>query len=432
MTTLEYVASGTAHTRILAVATLETPEVLEVINGYFAHLNGLNNHAFSLLFNAFTEKDFGPKFKAHYSGSIHTIHADSGGLQIITQGKTITDELKDQVYLTQASCSDVAMCFDEIPIGVSGTRSGRNDTVNRFFDGENLEHYARLTGKNIKRQIELFLEQKTTAKPMIICQGNCYETYMLWVEHLLKEIPSSYYKHIGGLAMGAAALGTGLLEDIERAAYAPHLPFQMDKPNFHILGVGSVRRLLPYLALMKSGYYPKGAHLSYDSTTHTSGVSIGLYYLNGGYPIDRSLVNPNGFINKMYTELYDDLDAKWQWGEKGIDLRLFHKAINSDSNFYHNRKDKHIDIELMKQYYHVQTGFYCGAIANFTYEIQQCLKSEQYLINVATRSGLRKEISPLLSIKTLERFLSWQDSHSHLSKNRRIDDKPASLESLWE
>src|SRR6266404_7352210 len=152
MTTLEYVASGTAHTRILAVATLETPEVLEVINSYFSYLNGLHSHKFSLLFNAFTDRDFGPKFAKHYKDSIYTIHADSGGLQIITQGLGITPELKDQVYKTQASCSDIAMCFDEIPIGVSGDRSGRNSTANRFFDGENLERYARLTGQNIKRQ----------------------------------------------------------------------------------------------------------------------------------------------------------------------------------------------------------------------------------------------------------------------------------------
>ena len=57
-----------------------------------------------------------------------------------------------------------------------------------------LEHYSRETGKNIKRQIEIFLEEKSSSKPMIIAQGNCYETYMYWVEYVLKEIPSSYYK----------------------------------------------------------------------------------------------------------------------------------------------------------------------------------------------------------------------------------------------
>jgi hypothetical protein len=428
MTTLEYVASGTAHTRILAVATLETPEVLEIINGYFANLNGLNNHAFSLLFNAFTEKDFGPKFKEHYSGSIYTIHADSGGLQIITQGKTITEQLKDDVYKVQASCSDIAMCFDEIPVGLSGSRSGRNSTDNRFFDGENLERYARLTGKNIKRQIELFLDEKTTAKPMIISQGNDYDSYMKWVEYLLKEIPSSYYAHIGGIALGAAALGTGLLEDIERAAYAPHLPFQMDNPYFHILGVGSVRRLLPYLAFIKSGYYPKNTHLSYDSTTHTSGVSIGLYYLNGGYPIDRTLINPNGFINKKYVELYNDLDARWRWADKGITLKLFHEAINADSNFYNDRDNKNIDLERMKLYYHVQTGFYCGAIANFTYDIQQCLKSRKHLVDVATKNKIQHEIGYLLGHDTLDKFLGWKNDHGNLSKSNRVSNtKPASL-----
>jgi len=428
VTTLEYVASGTAHTRILAVATLETPEVLEVINSYFAGLNGLHGHKFSLLFNAFTEQDFGPRFKEHYRHSIHTIHADSGGLQIITQGKTITDELKDSVYKVQADCSDIAMSFDEIPIGVKGDRSGRNSTANRFYDKDKLESFARLTGKNIRRQIELFLDEKTTAKPMIISQGNDYESYMLWVEYLLKEIPSSYFKHIGGLAMGAAALGTGLLEDFERAAYAPHLPFQMDDPYFHILGVGSVRRLLPYLAFIKAGFYPKNTHLSYDSTTHTSGVSIGLYYLNGGYPINRTLVNPNGFVNHMYIELYEDLNKRFQWAEKGIDMQLFHKAVNSDSSFYHDREAKHIDIERMKLYYHVQTGFYCGAIANFTYDIEQSLLSKKFLIDMAVKNKLGREIIAACNMPDLKSFLSWKDKHGNLAKSKRVSDKPAELE----
>jgi hypothetical protein len=432
MTTLEYVASGTAHTRILAVAALDSPEIKKLINGYFAGLNGLNNHKFSLLFNAFTERDFGEKICKAYRESLYTIHSDSGGLQIITQGKTITPELKDDVYRTQASFSDIAMCFDEIPIGIAGARSGRNDTHGRFFDGENLERFARQTGKNIKRQIELFIDTKTTAKPMLISQGNGYETYMRWVEYVLKEIPSHYYKYIGGVAMGAAALGTGFLEDIERAAYAPHLPFQMDTPYFHILGVGSVRRLLPYLALIKSGYYPKNTHLSYDSTTHTSGISIGLYYLNGGYPIDRTLNNPNGFINQTYVHLYNDINAHYKFADKGIDLTLFHKMVNTDSNFYHDRKRDYIDKELMAKYYHAQTGFYCAAIANFTADINNCLKSSKHLLEIAQKNKAIKEISILLQHKTLEDFLTWKNNHGNLSKSKRVSDsKPASLDALW-
>jgi hypothetical protein len=434
MTTLEYVASGTAHTRILAIATLETPEVLEVIKSYFRHLNGLNDHKFSLLYNAFTEADFGPRFKEFYRDAIYTIHADSGGLQIVTQGKSITEELKDGVYLNQARNADIAMCFDEIPIGVVGGRSGRNDTDGRYFERAKLEEFARKTGRNIKRQIELFLDEKTASKPMLIAQGNDYESYMLWTQYVIDEIPSSYYKHIGGIALGAAALGTGIMEDIERAAYAPHLPFQMDTPYFHVLGVGSVRRLLPYLSLMRSGYYPKNTHLSYDSTTHTSGISIGLYYLNGGYPIDRTLYNPNGFVNQIYVELYADLNKQFDYEGKGIGMELYHKMLNSDSSFYHDRVRKYIDIEKMKLYYHAHTGFYSGAIANFTHDIKRCLRSERFLREIAVRNKVGKEVSALLQHTDLDSFLKWKTAHGSMTKGKRIKDAaPAQLDfSQWQ
>lgn len=426
MKALEYVASGTSHTRILANAVLENPEVIDVINSYFASLNGKNNHHFSLLFNAFTEKEFGKKFKDLFAKSLYTIHADSGGLQIITQGKTITPALKEEVYRTQAKYSDVAMCFDEIPINVVGKTSDRNDTSGRIFDKENLEQYARLTGQNIRRQIEVVLEEKSTAKPMIIAQGNCYDTYMLWVEYILKEIPKSYHKHIGGIAMGAAALGTGALEDFERAAYATKLPFQMDEPYIHILGVGSVRRLLPYIALAKSGYYPENLHLSYDSTTHTSGVSMGLYHSKkGGKSITRQ-------FNDDYIELYDDINSKYDLAGKGIDVHLFHKMINSNSEYYCNKKTKKVDKDKMLLYYHNLLAYICSSITNFTDDINGALISEERLIELAKRFDISNQIYYILkAVKDIDGFKDWYNSFSNSSKSKRIDSDMATLGELF-
>ena len=75
----------------------------------------VHSHKFSMLYNGHTESSFGDRFTA-YKDHVHEIHADSGGLQIVTQGMTITDELKDKVYENQAEWADVGMCFDEIPV----------------------------------------------------------------------------------------------------------------------------------------------------------------------------------------------------------------------------------------------------------------------------------------------------------------------------
>jgi hypothetical protein len=425
MKQLEYVASGTSHTRILASAVMESPETIDLINSYFTNLNGKNNHKFSLLFNAFTEKDFGAKFKQHYAKSLYTVHADSGGLQIITQGKSITPELKEDVYRTQAKYSDIAMCFDQIPIGVVSEKSDRNDTTGRYFDKTNLEFYSRETGKNIKRQIELFLEEKSSSKPMIIAQGNDYESYMYWVEYILKELPPSYLPYIGGIAMGGAALGTGALEDMERAAYSTNLPFQMEEPYIHILGVGSIRRLLPYLALARSGFFPENLHLSYDSTTHTSGVSIGLYYHKKAMTIGRDYkLNYN-----EYNTIYNDIDTKYDLSGKGIDVEMFFNSINSNSSYYNDRDNNSIDKDKMMLYYHCLISFISSSIGNFTNKINRCLQSEDVLIEVADQNKVSAEITALLNIDNIDKFLKWKQNVGNSIKSKRIQNvKPQTLD----
>jgi hypothetical protein len=51
MATLEYVASGTSHMRILNNALMSRPHIVNKINEYFVDLNNKNNHKFSLMKN---------------------------------------------------------------------------------------------------------------------------------------------------------------------------------------------------------------------------------------------------------------------------------------------------------------------------------------------------------------------------------------------
>lgn len=421
MTELEYVASGTSYTRILRKSAINDQEVVEIINGYWNSLNGKNNHKFSLLFNAFTEKNFGKSFKEHYAKSLHSIHADSGGLQIITQGKSITPELKDDIYKVQAQSSDVAMCFDEIPVGTVGERSDRNDTTGRFFDADNLEKYARETGRNIKRQIEVFMELNSDAKPMIIAQGNCYDTYMKWVDFIMKEIPPSYYDRIGGIAMGAAALGTGHAEDIQRAAFATKLPFQMNKPYIHVLGVGSVRRLLPYVALIKSGYYPKDLHLSYDSTTHTCGPSMGTFYRDGITTFTR-------YLDKHCHNVYNDIDSKYDLAGKGIDIKTFHESIISNMSYYIDDNDT-IDKVKLINYYHCLIPYICSSISNFTNVIDRCMNDDDYFQAMCKKNGYDTEMQILMQQKSVSDITDWLSvaTKSSLKSKKISAGKPQSI-----
>ena len=427
MGTLEYVASGMGHTRIPSRFATENPEILDIINSYFLDLNGANDHKFSMLFNAFIEKNFGPVFHKNYKNSIYTIHADSGGLQILTQGKSITPELKDQIYKTQANYSDIAMCFDEIPVTMAGDRSDRNDTAGRFFDISILEEKARETGKNIKRQVEVFLDEKSKSKPMIIAQGNCYDTYMKWMEYLLDEIPQSYYEAIGGVAFGSAALGNGVFEDFQRAAFVSKMPFEMKNPYVHILGVGSIRRLIPYLVLMRNGYYPDNLHLSYDSTTLTSGLSLGNYYINDGlFGISRS-------FGEKYIILYNDINSKYGLDAKGICVNEFFKAINSTTDYAKESDGQDVDVEKLKKYYNCHISYVASSIRNFTKTVIDCKNDTRRLFSVSEKYGISKEVHSFSKVKTLDDFNYWQSAVRSSIRSKKVsNEKPSTLETYFE
>ena len=148
----EYVASGTSYFKLMYAESV-LPQNMDWFNRTFGALNNTNNHKVSLLYNAFVEKRIGEVMGEHYAPNVHHIHADSGGLQMITLGKTITTELKEDVYASQAKNSTIAMCFDVIPVRtLDSGRSERLDLSNRRFDRSDLERCARVTGRNLRRE----------------------------------------------------------------------------------------------------------------------------------------------------------------------------------------------------------------------------------------------------------------------------------------
>jgi hypothetical protein len=252
---LEYVISGPAYLR-LGSEQCEEPETLEMIKDLIAKtVHNKNNHQFSLLYNGFTERNFGKKLQK-FRPVIKNIHADSGGLQIVTRGLSNTPETRNKVYENQGAWADIGMAFDEIPIkstNASGV-SSKIDTKRRYVDMDNFETYARQTGKNVKDQILKFDSMGSKCRPFIILQGSGADTYKRWGEYLLDEVPAELHHRIGGVAMGSAALGMGPLEDVKRAFYVNSVP--LARPfHLHVLGVGALKRILPYLLFSQTGLY---------------------------------------------------------------------------------------------------------------------------------------------------------------------------------
>lgn len=272
----EYVMSGVAHCRVTYESCFSNTETLAAVNSAMKMYQGAFGHVHSFLYNGYTEKKIGENFNLYNRAALHGIHADSGGLQVITRGEDITPQLKQDVYRHQAKYSDIAMSFDEIPLSVKkNAQSGIGDIDNRFFDYEKFVGCAERSADNLEEQIDYLQEHGGRSRPLLIAHGNNIEDFRRWVDIILQRIPEWKHQYIAGLSLAGTALGSGMAEIIERlfAFSEIEAPDSMKK-HLHLLGVGSIARMAPCSAFVMSGLF-KGVHISYDSTTHAAGVTRG-------------------------------------------------------------------------------------------------------------------------------------------------------------
>lgn len=422
----EYVVSGPAYLR-LGAEQCNDPETLAMINNLFLKTcHNQNNHTFSLLYNGFTEKNFGQKLQK-YRPAVKQIHADSGGLQIITRGLKNTPEFREKVYINQGTYADIGMAFDEIPVkATQDGKSSKIDTKRRYFDRENFVNYATQTGKNVRAQIETFEQIKSSCRPFIIIHGASHDTYKQWAEIVLKEVSEPLRNRIGGVAMGSAALGMGQLEDVKRAFYVTLLPFE--KPfHLHVLGVGALRRMLPYLLFSQTGLY-ENIDISYDSTTHSMSLDNGLFYFShykktpgssyGGTSVKMGREYSN--IYRTVTEEINNVCGTTYESDE------FHKLMNTAVGTYVEKGGKFIDI--MK----ARLSFILTNVHNFTKDVSELTKSKEQFLKFAREKDCENEYATLFDIKTIEDFLHWEKHvGKHMESESVIDKPPSSLEGLF-
>lgn len=266
---LLYLASAMSFIFTSQIDRVITPKTLETIRDITKRANEwYNYHEFGVLFNSYNEPQDGQYHVDYFYP--YPIMADSGGLQMITLGHNPTDEMREKVYRNQAKYSKFSMCFDEIPLIVDG-KSQFVNSENRKFDRSMVDACTKQTALNIKKQIDIFDELQTKCKPLMIIQGNDFETYQEWTDKLLKNIPDDYQKKIGGIASGGGCIGNGELEDIERYFTLGRLgaPDHLLK-HFHLLGIGSPNRIQTLIKMKH--LFGDDQLISYDSTKHTGGI----------------------------------------------------------------------------------------------------------------------------------------------------------------
>jgi hypothetical protein len=453
---LEYVASGTSFMCLGKPAISKDPQLVNLINNIFTDFFGSQpNHTFSILYNAWAESSYGERL-SKFKPSIHNLHADSGGLQMVTLAHklkpgTNMNDLREEVYNNQAEWADVGMSFDEIPVVVlpnikkvfdkklnkeveKDKGSDRNDTRFRYFDRKNRQKYAKQTAENIKRQIEVFKAKNSTCKPFMICQGGDLETYLEWINTILETVPKEDHKNIAGVAMGGAALGTGPLEDIQKAFFASQVPVRDEngKLNLHVLGVGSASRMIPYLIFLQNGLYGN-VHVSYDSTTHSRAVDTGMYYMLGeivngvyveGKPktlnFTRATTNEDVLPGEKPKNREPDLNYKIMLEDVKkyypLDLSIdrFHEILNVPSVPYLEKYGSLVD------WYEVRTAFCCASIKNFMFTIEKLLHDKDALLKLADSKYPTGAAEQLFDVKDIDTFNAWLNKWSPLFEQKKL------------
>jgi hypothetical protein len=408
---LTYVASGPGYIRITYSEVFNEPEFFDRVRGHIRRLNGETpEHTFGILYNAWVEKNFGPILHK-LRDDLEFLEADSGGLQVISRGLKITEAIKQEVYENQSKWSDYAMGFDEIPLQFSGDKSVIQDLSGRWFDKDNLEHCAKETGKNFKNQIETFVKNKSKAKPIFVIQGNDYDSFMTWAETALAEIPTELRSKIGGVAIAGSSLGSGPLEDIKRAFFYTQLPDELQvMKHLHLLGVGSITRLLPNIIFLQNGLY-KDLHLTYDSTTHTSGIHMGRFFSKEGANLDFG----RHFDRRVYTKILEDMNLFY---DLGIDAEELHFRLNTNStNFKLARGSRN---DLIETY--IIAVFTC--VSNFKRNINELISSEHEVSKVIHSNKKLFIFESIRGIKNMADYQHWIKTVSRHARSNPVSSKP--------
>ena len=401
---LEYIASGVSFTRITQKEVFAHPPTHTFINSAFDVLNShYKSHTFSLLYNAFSESSFG-EILANYKDHINEIMVDSGGLQMVTCGENITSELKTKVYKNQGEFGTTALSFDEIPVIVKG-ESSRNDYTSRFFDEDNFDDYAKATGKNVATQIQTFLDMKSNTKPIFIAQGNCLDTYCRWTELALGEIPKEHHQYIDGVAMGAAALGPGQLEDIQRAFYFTQLPIETGR--LHLLGVGSAVRLIPNLIFAQAGIYGD-TKISYDSTSHSSACEFGNFYHNR-----RTNLIGRKFDAILYTKVLNIIQ-NGPFRIEGLTLDDFYWIMNNPMG---SSTEKYGD---KTKFIQVKVAMFASSVFNFMEHVDFLTQKKSNVLASIKNKKIKSTMESLYTINTIKDFKYWEKHISRYVNSKRI------------
>lgn len=374
----------------------------------------------SILYNAYVEHKKGIGYNHYNNVGFDDLYADSGGLQVVTQGSELTEELKLKIYEQQKNAK-YAFCFDEIPVenksGVTALAGGGRANVSmKQFDYARFKDCAERTGYNINNQLNAF--NGTNTQGFYIVQGNTYKDMVDWVRWGAKNVVN--LDHLAGIAPADTCMGNGELEscDMIMACRIIYNEFENINKRMHLLGVGAPNRMLPVIQLMKSGFLDN-VNISFDSSSNAMAMMNGNFKNDGvsaknPKDIEKSIENFIIYFKPMFTKYVGEFD--------NIELRDY---IVSKLRFFTKIED---DAFNEKPHFVPITGsivpLYCTWL-NIGFFKQCKLMIEDEALS-QTAIGLLSEV------QTPEDYIHWRNQFkNHIKSVRMYRKREEDLSSLF-
>lgn len=423
----EYVFSGLNMSRIHYAPFLSIPENIKVVQLSLDKINAESEYFISGMFNAFYEADRAAGMGNNYRNHFYNIHSDSGGLQIITRGMTITPELKAQVYNTQGAHSDIAMCFDDIPLHVLDSASEANRTTisNKLYVSSDMEAAARSTGQNINEQLKAFATIGSNTKAMMIIQGNNRYDMARWGEIVYSEVDEGLRDKVYGIALADTCMGNGVLETVEMCASVPmmNIPERIKK-NIHLLGVGSISRLIPVIELSRTKLF-SDCKISFDSSSHSQSMVMGKF-LNSSCKAQ----NLGKVVNKVNTPIfklvYDEINKYYS---HSVTFDEYLKYVTD-----HLNTTRHLNGEFSEELTILGnlTFWFIPLLSarHFMDNVVQCQIDPKHYYKILNRN-IVKTIRPLMQLANIESssdFDEWFKLYAKYVSSNRIERVDGALE----
>jgi hypothetical protein len=378
------------------------------------------------LYNAYTEENMARRAADDSINEPFTkifpngLHADSGGLQMVTLGKgTITASDRLKIYKTQATYSHYAMSFDEIPSLIQ-------DDVRYYLPHIVMEKGIQ-SGANLKEQYDYFETIDTNCKIIPIAQGWGIDDTNTFAKGLFGQLTKEQYDKVDVVATG---FPTTAIYATAKRVYdmfkATEIPVKAKK-HVHLLGVTGFKRLIPALIMIKNGFTPQLEILSFDSVTITMSYVMGNQvptvenFLTGQTKIKLGKKR-NSTVEKYWQDIYDfwkddpnfifddldDLIDHSYYNKKGLNsgFQQYEHYLQADENgnFTDENKiiaDLHFTKVLKQEQYYI-----LYQVHNYVQILESFLEDKIKLEHIFDGKNL-EIFSALEKVKTDEEFTDW-------------------------